>query len=373
MWLFGKWTNIRKAAREDEEEEGAYKEELPSFAPEIETGLSEYTEPQLQDSVEELPAFDDEEDEVLQAAGESLSFDEEEEPAKAAEEEAIEEIEDLPEEVTEDEQTAFEEEGENPRELYDQLMQLPYAARTYGLCDEKMLMVHPDGNGGLYFFETFGDYSVGSPDRCRAFVRLKGLKGQFKGVDYATSDFEYVTKKRSWPVCVLAKNKDQYRSAIDQGYKPYKASADGKGMLLAKDISLYRIKELTLRVELTVPSPVLTTTEYLIRVPRPLIEGLDCEKQFKKLCKQASEYLLAKQDVFFNAQVLKIRKNLAVCFPLEGVAQKGDRFGGDVITAVAPASDGTLILQIGSEQNVRLPLEAGGAYKGQHVLALPTE
>ena len=233
MWLFGKRTNIRKAAREEDEDESIYAEELPSFAPEIETGLSEYTEPQIEDSVEELPSFGAFEEEG------NLSFDVEQERQAALQEQAPQTVEDQPEEVTQDEEPSFEEEGTNPKELYDQLMSLPYSARNYGLCDEKMLMIHPDGNGGLYFFETFGDYSVGSPDRCRAFVRLKGLKGQFKGTDYATSDFEYVAEKRSWPLCVLAKNNDQYRSAIDQGYKPYKASADGKGMLLAKDISLY--------------------------------------------------------------------------------------------------------------------------------------
>lgn len=370
MWLFGKRTNIRKAAREDEEDESAYAEELPSFAPEIETGLSEYTETPIEDIATELPAFDEDEETLPSFEEESLDLEEEEENAQDCE--APEE--DLPQEVTEDEELSFEEDGENPREVYEQLLTLPYSARNYGLCGENILMVHPDGNGGLYFFETYGDYSVGSPDKCTAFVRLKGLKGHFKGVDYATSDFEYVTRNRSWPMCVLAKNKEQYRSAVAQGYKPYKASADGKGMLLCKDISLYRIKDLILRVELTVPAPVLTTTEYLVRVPRTMLEGLDCEKQFKKLCQMAAEYLLSLQgDSFFKAQVLKVCKNLVVCFPLEGVPQKGDYFGGAVITACAPAKDGTLILQIGNDTGRALPLEEGRSFVGQHYLELTEE
>ena len=54
MWLFGKRTNIIKAARDDEEDERLDVEELPSFAPEIETGLSEYTEEQIEEDIKEL-------------------------------------------------------------------------------------------------------------------------------------------------------------------------------------------------------------------------------------------------------------------------------------------------------------------------------
>ena len=199
MWLFGKRANIIKAAREDEEDDRLSAEELPSFAPEIETGLSEYTEPQIEETITELPAFEEEEP-LKKAAGAEQMQD-------AFEEDDDDVAVDFPEEVTEDEEFSFEEDGENPREVYDQLMDLPYSARNYGVCDDNVFMVYPDGNGGLYFFETFGDYSIGSPDRCKAFVRLKGLKGHFKGTDYATSDFEYLTESRSWPICVLARNK----------------------------------------------------------------------------------------------------------------------------------------------------------------------
>ena len=366
MWLFGKRANIIKAAREDEEDDRLSAEELPSFAPEIETGLSEYTEPQIEETITELPAFEEEEP-LKKAAGAEQMQD-------AFEEDDDDVAVDFPEEVTEDEEFSFEEDGENPREVYDQLMDLPYSARNYGVCDDNVFMVYPDGNGGLYFFETFGDYSIGSPDRCKAFVRLKGLKGHFKGTDYATSDFEYLTESRSWPICVLARNKEQYRSAVNQGYKPYKASADGTGMLLCKDVSLYRIKDLTLRAEITVPSPVLSTSEYLVGVSRGTIEGLDCEKQVKKLCKGIAELVLSEgEEVFFKMQVLKVRKNLVVCFPLQGLPQKGDSFGGGVITACAPAKDGTLILQIGHDEQRILPLEEGRAYLGQHTLTLIEE
>ena len=48
-------------------------------------------------------------------------------------------------------------------------------------------------------------------------------------------------------------------------------------------------------------------------------------------------------------------------------------FGGGVITACAPAKDGTLILQIGSDPEKALPLEEGRAYFGQHKLVLEEE
>lgn len=397
MWLFGKRLNIKKAARG--EEESSCPEDLPVFAPEIETGISEYTEPEVQSEIaDELPTFDEDEERpfTMPASDSFLEETEDEEaeevadegedsareeqalivPEEQAEELSEEQVEEQPEDVEEEEaeEPRIYEEGESPAEIYEELRDLPYASRTYGLLEDRMLLVHPDGLGGLFLFEEYGDYQVASPDKCKLFVRLKGLKGRFKGKNYATADFEYVIKNRAWPLMVLATNKNQYRSAIDQGYKPYKTAPDGKGMLLCKDISLYRIKDLTLRVELTLPTPVLTTAEYLVNLQRTDLEEVDCEKQFKKLCRRVGEYLHEQSgEALFTAQVLKVAKNLVVCFPLEGVAQKGDRFGGDVITAVAPASDGTLILQIGSEQNVRLPLEAGGAYKGQHLLALPTE
>ena len=392
MWLFGKRLNIRKAAKEEGEEEGRL-EELPVFAPEIETGIEEYTEP-VTEAEAILPAFDENEEHpftmpapegeeqedglpLREEASELLpSVESFEQSEEQSEEQPEEEPEEQPEDVEEEEaeEPRIYEEGESPAEIYEELKDLPYASRTYGLCENRMLLAHPDGLGGLFLFEEYGDYQVASPDKCRVFVRLKGVKGRFKGKNYATTDFEYVMKNHAWPLMVLAANKNQYRSAIDQGYKPYKTSPDGRGMLLCKDISLYRIKDLTLRVELTVPTPVLTTCEYLVNLQRSDLEEVDCEKQFKKLCKKVGEYLLEEgKSAFFTAQVLKVAKNLAVCFPLEGVPQKGDRFGGDVITAIAPASDGTLILQIGSEQDVRLPLAPGSAYKGQHALTMPAE
>ncbi|MBQ8399875.1 MAG: hypothetical protein IJX08_07935, partial [Clostridia bacterium] len=284
---------------------------------------------------------------------------------------AEEPAEELPEEITEEEEELFEEPGEDPKVLYEQLKALPYAKRTYGLYEDKMMMIHPDGDGGLYFFEEFGDYSLGSPDRCKAFVRIKGLKGRFKGKNYTTTDLEYVVSKKAWPVCVLARNNAQYRSAIDRGYKPYKRSADGKGILLCTDISLYRIKDLSLRVELTVPAPVLSTTEYQLTLPRTILEGVEGEKQFKKLCKAVCDYLLALgDDARFAVQVLKVRKNIAVCFPLQGTPKVGDLFADGIITAAAPAGDGTLLLQIGNDASVALPLKEGGSYKGQRQLVL---
>lgn len=392
MWLFGKRLNIRNAAREEDEEE-AYAEELPSFAPEIETGISEYKEPEVCPSVDLLPDFDEEEERPFAMPNEGELAEEEEvdlsnevEEQEDTEEDssfdtvallnALEKEEDLPEEIAEEEpeEPLLNEDDDTPKEIYEQLKSLSYAAKTYGLSDNRMLLVHPDGNGGLYLFEEYGDYQVASPDKCKAFVRLKGLKGRFKGKNYATSDFEYVLKNRAWPLCVLATNKAQYRSAIDQGYKPYKTTSDEKGMLLCKDVSLYRIKDLTLWVELTVPSPVLTTCEYLVTISRATLEQADCEKEFKKLCRKVGEYLLENgNDVFFTVQVLKTARNLVVCFPLDGVPAKGDRFGGDVITALAPSADGTLILQIGNDQEARLPFVSGAAYKGQHALELPTE
>ena len=70
MWLFGKRLNIKKAARG--EEESSCPEDLPVFAPEIETGISDYTEPEVQSEIaDELPTFDEDED---FAAYESYTF-----------------------------------------------------------------------------------------------------------------------------------------------------------------------------------------------------------------------------------------------------------------------------------------------------------
>lgn len=352
--------------------EDASKEELPGGEKKL--SLWEKAKKKLQKQMpeeeqeeNELPVFEEDEEEAL-----FLPPQEPEQVAQEPLQAVIEEPqEDLPEEITEEEEESFEEAGADPRELYEQLKALPYAQRNYGLYQDKMLMIHPDGDGGLYFFEEFGDYNMGSPDQCKAFVRIKGLKGRFKGKNYATSDLEYVISKKAWPVCVLARNNAQYRSAIDRGYKPYKRSADGKGILLCTDISLYRIKDLSLRVELTVPTPVLSTVDYQLTLPRTILEGVEGEKQFKKLCKAVCEYLLTlEDDARFAVQVLKVRKNIAVCFPLQGMPKTGDLFADGVITAVAPAADGTLLLQIGNDTDVVLPLKEGGSYKGQRQLAL---
>ena len=58
---------------------------------------------------------------------------------------------------------------------------------------------------------------------------------------------------------------------------------------------------------------------------------------------------------------------------MEGVPQKGDHFGGDLISACAQGADGTLVLQIGTDAQAALPLKAGSAYKGQHALELTEE
>ena len=62
-----------------------------------------------------------------------------------------------------------------------------------------------------------------------------------------------------------------------------------------------------------------------------------------------------------------------MCFPLEGNAFVGDRFGGDRVTATAPADDGTVIFQIGSDREATLPLSEGGAFRGQHRIEIAEE
>ena len=121
MWLFGKRLNIRKAAKEEGEEEGRL-EELPVFAPEIETGIEEYTEP-VTEAEAILPAFDENEERpftmpvpegeeqedglpLREEASELLpsveSFEQEEQSEEQPEEEPEEQPEDVEEEEAED-------------------------------------------------------------------------------------------------------------------------------------------------------------------------------------------------------------------------------------------------------------------------------
>ena len=65
-------------------------------------------------------------------------------------------------------------------------------------------------------------------------------------------------------------------------------------------------------------------------------------------------------------QVQKVRRNLAVCFPMDGKPEIGDHLGGERITDMAPAGDGTLILKLGSDESVVPDLKEGRIVRGQH-------
>lgn len=382
MWLFGKRISIKKLTREDEPEEDPPDEELPSFAPVVISDEPDASENlNKSDELEPiLPSFEDDEDTSLLSfenitAGADGTSNEAADPCSLQNPSQTEDAESTEAEfVPHGEQGAplpSEDGGEDPQGIYERLSALPLAARTYALYEGRMLLAHSDRNGGLYLFAEYGDYTIASPGDCKAFVRLTGLDGVFRGKAYSISDFEYIIKEHMWPLSVSARNKQEYTDYIDQGFAPYGKTTDGRGMTLRKALSLYRLKDLCLHVDLTLTGQIMQRENYVLELPRAILEEVDCEKQFKKLCKTVIE-LIEHQSVhpFFTVRVLKVRRNLAVCFPMEGIPASGDRFANGTISALAPVGDGTMILQIGQDQAVKLPLNEGDTERGQHRLTL---
>lgn len=371
MWFFRNKTSVKNVARDDEDENDICKEELPSFAPKIVVDTPALAE----EPVMELPEDDFQEEQSLPLNDDLLDDDSYSYPRSEYSEMPLSvqsqpQEQDPPKDPEKEEPEELYDEGQSPAQRYEQAMKQPYTARRYGLTDQGMKLVTLDGNGGLYLFEEFGDYMVASPDACSGYIRVIGIMGVFKGKEYRTTELEYVLKERAWPLLVVAKNKEQYRNAMAEGYQPYKRSSDGKGIVMVKPISLYRMKDLALKVEITYPSPVVQSQMYYISVNRAMLEGAEGEKQFKKLLQTVLEKMPDRAQQFFRVQVLKVRKNIAVCFPMEGNPQVGDHFAEGMITAVAPAGDGTVLLQVGNDQTEVLPLAEGTEERGQHRITL---
>ena len=354
MWFFGKKkTNIYSVTREEEEQKDICTDELPSFAPEILTDPPKSAPIPEKGQTEEQSAVVSEEPEA------SVAVQPEEESERP------EEFDDTVEEELPDEC------GSDPRLLFELLAALPYCSRRYALFEGQVFLACPDEKGELYLFGEFGEHITVMPEACTAFARISALSGVFKGKMYTSSDLEYITREHAWPVCVLAHNKVQYDTALQDGYKPYKRSGDGKGMILAKPISLHRMKELLLKVELTTTEEgEVVSTRYTAEIDRADLDRLESAKQYEALIKQLIERLLSVKERFFTVQVLKCRKNLVVCFPLSGMGQAGDRFAGGVITDMAQIGDGTVLFKIGNDPDITLPLKPGCAEKGQYRISL---
>ena len=274
--------------------------------------------------------------------------------------------------------TLFEEKGtsvdakETPEEIFERLTELPYTARTYALYEGEVYLSSSDGEGGLYLFEEFGEFKRVQPGDCRTFIKLPQFEGTFRGKTHKTADLEYIMEQHAMKLLALAYTPAQNEALKLDGYLPERRSEAGKGRLFSKAVSLYRMKDLTVRADLTTTFPVLLGESYYIAVQRQDLEAIDCEKQYKRFCQRIANCVLdGKNEPFFSVQVLKVCRNLAVCFPLEGTPRKGDRFAGGEIAELAELPDGSYILQIGQDETVRLPLTVNTAERGQHRIELP--
>lgn len=373
MWLFGKKYRVGKIAREDDEEDLSF-EELPSFAPEILTDedcLPEETKrgkEKKKDNTAKNAVLEEKEELDIEDQTENITVtdlvnetDAEEEPENAAESAESEKVEDV----------IDNQDARSPEDLYAKVRALPLSSKAYALFDGKVSEVCPDGKGGVYLFGEFGEYTGVKADDCTAFLRVTGIGGSFRNKNYFSDDLEYIFKEGNFPLCTTAKNNAEYESFAADGFLPFKKAGNGKGLVMIKPMSLYRMKDLFLRVEYTGSGMTDESDVYEIEVQRNTLASVDGAKQFRKLVYRISVLLGETEDPFFTLQVLKVRKNLAVCFPLEGCAETGDRLCGETVTATAPMKDGTVILQLGTDPQVRLSLAEGGSEKGQHRIVLP--
>ena len=348
MWLFGKRVSIKKVAQDEEEEE--LPEELPVFAPEIFTEKEDSApsvppeEPNCPSEAEELPGQETDE------TKDSMLFEELEvesvTPASVIEELQEDEREGTFREPEEEEEAS----SECAEKLYQQEKELSYSERIYALHDGRLFWACPDATGAVYLFEEFGEYIKVLPAECDAFFRIGGLEVSFKGKIHRTGNLEYVFREKAFPF--------------------FRRSENGKGMRMVKPVSLYRMKDLTVLLEKIGGSPAEENRKYALAIPRRLLEEVDGERQFKKLLSTMAQRLEGEEYCSFKVQVLRVRKNLAVCLPLKGQPQVGDRFAGNRITDLALTEDGTVILQIGNDRETPLPLTEGTVEEGQHLLAL---
>ena len=369
MWLFGKRVSIKKVAQDEEEEE--LPEELPVFAPEIFTEKEDSApsvppeEPNCPSEAEELPGQETEE------TKDSMLF-EELEVESVTPASVIEELQEDKQEGTFREPEKEEEESSSAcaEKLYQQEKELSYSERIYALHDGRLFWACPDATGAVYLFEEFGEYIKVLPAECDAFFRIGGLEVSFKGKIHRTGNLEYVFREKAFPFFRQVKNKQEYDTAEKEGYKPFRRSENGKGMRMVNPVSLYRMKDLTVLLEKIGGSPAEENRKYALAIPRRLLEEVDGERQFKKLLCTMALRLEGEEDCSFKVQVLRVRKNLAVCLPLKGQPQVGDRFVGNRITDLALTEDGTVILQIGNDRETPLPLTEGTVEEGQHLLAL---
>ena len=368
------WFRVGRIAREEEEETGE-QAELAHFAPEI------YTD-ERKEAV--LPSLDFDDDALtVEAATEhsriNLLPQEEKAPVPAEEpkeepEPAEEERENAePEREAEQEEPAKEQEAEpedDPSRLFDELRALPLASRVYGLYGSRLLLSCPNGADKVLLFEENGACIPADAGDCAAYIRIAGVEGVFRGKRKSTTDLEYLMTEKSFPLSFLATNSEQYELAEKEGFLPYKKAPNSRGVLMIKPLSLYRIKDLTLRVEFADGRSIRESSEYLIGFDRSLFEDTEGSRQFQRIGRAAAELLLAHEHISFTVQIMKIQKNLVLCFPMDGTPEKGDLLAGERIVELAPAKNGALVLQLGTDDEVKLKLREGTSEKGQRHLSL---
>ena len=397
MLHFGKKFRFGKIAVNDEEEEDNSREQA-HFAPQIIEDRGGNVLPSLD--------FDDDEPSEAEALPEEMT-EQPEQPASGAEEKddgglpapeeafpssAREDGESEPTQSAEqpDEQpfteeklqflyTDREDEEEapaqdlsdaRPGEIYVRLRALPECEQVYGLYDGRMLLSCPDDAGGVYLFEENGDYLIAEPGDCKGYLRVLSVEGSFRSKTYKTKDLAYILREKTFPITANVRTKEEYDLAARDGYLPYRQSSDGKSIKMVKPMSLYRMKDTVLRVEFAGGRTVGESEEFVLGFERSLFEESEGSKHFSRICKAALETILKVEQPFFTLQVLKVRKNLVLAFPMDGKPKIGDRFADGCITDLASTDDGTLVLRIGADENAALPLHEGRSARGQHQITI---
>lgn len=259
---------------------------------------------------------------------------------------------------------------EEAQALFTELCALPLHRRVYGLYGKDLLLSCPNERGGVYLFDRNGVCLSAAPDECAAFIRLCGAEGYFRNKRCRTSDLSYLLDEQSFPLSFIARNREQYDLSLEDGYLPYETAANGRGARMIKPLSLYRMKDLMLRVEYADAKNGVESDEYLIDADRSSFEGPGGYAQFLRLGRACAETVAASVDPFFSVQILKVRKNLVVCFPMDGRPLVGDLLADEKITDMTQMDDGALLLKLGSDESLRPDLKEGDTVKGQHRIVL---
>lgn len=308
----------------------------------------------------------DPEDPGKSEAGEDAEDAEDAEAAEDAEDaEDAGETTESPEEAE-----AREAEAEVRAALFTELSALPANRRVYGVYGKEMLLSCPDGKGGVLLFDRTGGCIAATPGDCSAFIRICGAEGWFRGKHEKTGDVVYLLDEQTFPLSFVAKNRAQYDLALEDGYLPDEKAEHVNGILMIKPLSLYRVKDLMLRVEYADGGNVAESDEYLLDADRSFFDGPTGMAQFARVGRACAETLSAEKQPFFTVQVQKVRRNLTVVFPMDGRPAIGDLLAGERITDLAQMEDGALLLKLGYDDKITPALKEGESARGQHKITL---